>query len=78
MFTSLQTYLNAILRTWQAQDGKIMATLVSLRDRHATNSNLQVEYPDNSVERILDQPIDEIYAEHIKVLYYLSRTRKFS
>lgn len=76
MFGSIVTYLNAVTRTWHAQDGLLVAQLVSLRDRHATNHNLQVEFPDSSVERILDPPIDEILIEHIKVLYYLSRSRK--
>lgn len=76
MFGSLVTYLNAVARTWHAQDGAIVAQLVSLRDRHATNVSLQTESPESSIERILDSPIDEIVIEHIKVLYYLSRTRK--
>lgn len=76
MFGSIVTYLNAVARTWHAQDGTIVAQLVSLRDRHATNTNLQAESPESSIERILDPPIDEIVAEHIKVLYYLSRSRK--
>lgn len=76
MFGSITTYLNAVARTWHAQDGGLVAQLVSLRDRHATNSQLQIEYPESMVERILDAPIDEILVEHIKVLYYLSRTRK--
>lgn len=76
MFTSITTYLNAVARTWHAQDGALVAQLVSLRDRHATNTQLQNEFPESMVERILDAPIDEIFLEHIKVLYYLSRTRK--
>lgn len=76
MFGSITTYLNAVARTWHACDGEIVGQLVSLRDRHATNAQLQVEFPENMVERILDSPVDEIVTEHIKVLYYLSRTRK--
>lgn len=76
MFTSVTTYLNAVARTWHAQDGALVAQLISLRDRHATNPNLQVESPENLVDRILDAPVDEIVTEHIKVLYYLSRSRK--
>lgn len=78
MFGSITTYLNAVTRTWHAQDGTLVAQLVSLRDRHATNTQLQVEFPESLVERILDAPIDEILVEHIKVLYYLSRSRKWS
>lgn len=76
MFGSIQTYLNAVSRTWHGTDGTLVAQLVSLRDRHATNPQLQVEFPESLVERILDAPIDEILVEHIKVLYYLSRSRK--
>lgn len=76
MFGSIATYLNAVSRTWHAQDGSLVAQLVSLRDRHATNTQLQNESPENLIDRILDAPIDEILIEHIKVLYYLSRSRK--
>lgn len=72
MFGSLTTYLNAVQRTWAAQDGHLVATFLSLRDRHATNPKLQVEYPENLVERIVDPPIDEILTAHIKVVYYLT------
>lgn len=68
--------MNGIARTWHAQDGGLVAQLVSLRDRHATNTQLQNEFPENQIERLLDAPIDEIVIEHIKVLYYLSRSRK--
>lgn len=77
MFGSLTTYLNAVTRTWHATDGALVAQLVSLRDRHATNQQLQVEFPESLVERILDAPIDEILVEHIKVLYYISRSREW-
>lgn len=76
MFGSLQTYLNAIQRTWQAQDGTLVATFLSLRDKHALNPNLHVENAENMVDRILNPPIDEVALEHIKVLHYLSRSRK--
>lgn len=76
MFPSVTSYLNAVARTWHAQDGALVSQLISLRDRHATNPQLQIEFPESVVERILDTPIDEIVIEHIKVLYYLSRSRK--
>lgn len=77
MFGSIQTYLNAVQRTWHAQDGILVAALVSVRDKHAMNPNLQLLNPENMVGRIVDAPIDEIIVEHIKVLHYLSRSRKF-
>lgn len=77
MFGSITTYLNAVQRTWAAQDGKLVAQFLSLRDRHATNPNLHEQYPENLIERILDPPIDEIVSAHVKVLFYLSKERKF-
>lgn len=76
MFGSVQTYVNAIQRTWDAQDGHLTGQLISLRDRHATNRNLHVENADNLIERILGPPVDEIVSSHVKVLYHLSAERK--
>lgn len=76
MFGSVATYLNAVQRTWDAQDGNLTAQLISLRDRHASNRNLQVENADNLIERILCSPIDEIVSSHVRVLYHLSAERK--
>lgn len=55
----------------------MVATLVSVRNNHAMNPSLHLLNPENMVGRLVDAPIDEICAEHIKVLYYLSRSRKF-
>lgn len=76
MFGSIQTYLNAVGRTWHAQDGLLVSTFLSVRDRHALNHHLYIEHPENVVGRILDPPVDEIIVEHLKVLYNLSRSRK--
>lgn len=76
MFGSITTYLNAVQRTWAAQDGHLVATFLSLRDRHATNPNLHVENLDQLVERIVVSPINEIVSAHIKVLYCLTSHRK--
>lgn len=76
MFASVQTYLNGIQRTWDAQDGHLTGQLISLRDRHATNRNLHVESADHLIERTLGPPVDEIVSSHIKVLYHLSAERK--
>lgn len=75
MFGNVNTYLNAIQRTWSSQDGILVAQFLSLRDKHANNTNLQIEYPDNIVDRICDSPIDELVSSHLKVLYYLARER---
>ena len=76
MNESLNSYLNGVQRAWSSQDGHLVSSLISLKDKHIGNRNLHVEIPDNMVERILDQTIDEIVSAHLKVLYYLTCERK--
>lgn len=79
MSESITTYLEAVARTWNVQEGELVAQLISLRDKHVHNLGLQFESPESLVslvERILVEPIDEIVAEHMKVIYYLSQSRK--
>lgn len=64
-------------RAWNAQDGSLVASLITLQGRHVSSHCLQLEMPDNMVERMLDQPIDEIVCNHLKVLYYLTCQRKY-
>lgn len=77
MFDNLSSYLNSVQRAWSAQDGRVVATLISLKDRHVLSRNLQLEMPENMVERMLDSPIDDIVSAHLKVLYYLTCERKY-
>lgn len=76
MYESLSTYLNNVQRAWSAQDGSLVASFVSLKDKHVSNRSLQIEMPENMVERMMDPPIDEIVSAHLKVLYYLTCERK--
>lgn len=71
MFGTLNNYLSGVQRAWSAQDGQTVAGFVSLSDKHIMNRNLYLESPEGAVERQLDQPIDEIVAAHLKVLYYV-------
>lgn len=77
MYDNINSYLNCVQRAWSAQDGNLVATYISLRDKHISNRNLHIEIPEHIVERQLDQPIDEIVSAHLKVLYYLTCERKF-
>ncbi|XP_037033737.1 PCI domain-containing protein 2 homolog isoform X2 [Bradysia coprophila] len=72
MYESLGTYLNCVQRAWSAQDGSLVASFVSLKDKHVANRSLQIEMPENMVARMVDAPIDEIVIAHLKVLYYLT------
>lgn len=76
MFHNIGAYLNAVQRAWHAQDGQLLANFVSLSDKHINSRVLHVEMPDNQVERIVQQPMDEIVCAHLKVLYYLTRQRE--
>lgn len=75
MYDSVNSYLNSVQRAWSAQDGKSVAALLSLKDKHVSNRSLQMEMPENMVERMLDPPIDEIVSAHLRVLYYLTCER---
>lgn len=75
MYDSLSTYLNSVQRAWSAQDGNLVAAFVSLKDKHVSNRSLQLEMPENMVERMMDPPIDEIVSAHLRVLYYLTCER---
>lgn len=76
MYDNLSSYLSSVQRAWSAQDGRVISAQISLKDRHVLNRNLQLEMPENMVERMLDSPIDEIVSSHLKVLYYLTCERK--
>lgn len=73
---NLVGYLNAVHRSWLAQDGDIVAAFVSLKDRHVMNRALHLESPENMVERHLHPPLDEVVSEHLKTLYWLTGERK--
>lgn len=76
MYDSLSTYLNSVQRAWSAQDGNLVAAFVSLKDKHVSSRSLQIEMPENMVERMMDPPMDEIVSAHLRVLYYLTCERK--
>ncbi|XP_026469154.1 PCI domain-containing protein 2 homolog [Ctenocephalides felis] len=64
--TTIHQYLQIVERAWNDQDGYVLAELLSLRDKHAQNTTLHVSKPENSVERILSPPLDEIVILHLK------------
>lgn len=72
----LSTYCGLVSNAWNLHDGELVAKLVSLRDQCANNQQLHIEFPEKSIEFALKKPLDKIVAEHLKVLYYLSRSRE--
>ena len=63
---SLNVYLNKITNAWDAGEGEALAALVSFRDGHVANPRLQVAEPEAQVERLMDPPLDEMVAAHIR------------
>ncbi len=66
---SLTNYLKAVEHAWNDYDGESLATLLSFQDSHVTKSQLQIENPEAEVERVLDNPIDELVAAHIRAIW---------
>ena len=63
---SLNLYLSKISNCWENGDGEELAALLSFRDKHVTNPKLQIPDPEAQVERLLDPPLDEMVAAHLR------------
>ena len=63
---SMNLYLSKISNAWNQGDGEDLAALLSFRDSHVTNPRLQVPDPEAAVERVLDPPLDEMVAAHVR------------
>ena len=66
---SVQNYLKAVENAWNDYDGESLATLLSFQDSHVAKSQLHLESPEDEVERILDNPIDELVAAHLRACW---------
>jgi len=66
---SLNGYLSRIASCYDNYDGDNLATLLSFDDSHISNSRLQVQEPENAVERILEPPLDEMTAAHLRACW---------
>lgn len=66
---SLNSYLSKVSQAWHDGNGEILATLVSFSDPHIANARLQVQEPEPAVERMLDQPLDEMIAAHLRACW---------
>ena len=70
---SVHNYLRAVEEAWNDYDGDTLATLLSFQDSHATKHQLQIEDPEADVERVLDNPIDELVAAHLRGCWAISK-----
>jgi hypothetical protein len=72
----MNNYLAAVEQAWNDYDGDKLAELLSFDDKHAENPKLQQdEDPSAAVERILEEPIDDIVSDHLRTLYLASERR---
>jgi len=67
--TTLNSYLSKVCNAYDDYDGKSLSNLLSFDDPHITSSRLQIQDPESAVERMLDQPLDEVVAAHIRACW---------
>ena len=57
-------------QAWNDYDGETLARLISFDDRHARNSKFHKDDdPSDAVERVLEEPIDDIVSDHLRAVY---------
>ena len=66
---SVDNYLKAVPDAWDDYDGESLATLLSFQDSHVTKPQLQLENPDRQVSAVLQEPIDELVAAHLRACW---------
>ncbi len=71
--SSLGSYLSAVENAWNDYDGDTLARLLSFQDSHVKNSRLQLENPESEVEEVLDSPIDELVALHLRAAWAVAK-----
>jgi len=62
----MNLYLSKVSNAWNQGDGELLAELLSFRDSHIANPRLHVPDPEAQVERMLDPPLDEMVAAHVR------------
>lgn len=77
MYETMDEYLDTVNYLLRTKDGTNLARLISLSDPHAKYAHLQVEFPETLVKSMVTAPFDDMFIGHIKVLFYLSRSREW-
>jgi len=70
---SVSNYLTAVSNAWDDYDGEALATLLSFKDSHVTKPQLQLENPDRQVSAVLQEPIDELVAAHLRACWAVAK-----
>ncbi|XP_046401423.1 PCI domain-containing protein 2 [Ischnura elegans] len=66
---SLNQYLQQVDSAWRNREGNLLGEFLSFRHGHVISSRLHIENPDSAVERVIDPPLDEIVAAHLRCVY---------
>ncbi len=67
---SLNGYLGQVSSAWDDYDGDALARLLSFEDPHSMSPRLRAEEdPSREVERVLEEPIDDIVSDHLRACY---------
>ncbi|XP_044731020.1 PCI domain-containing protein 2 [Chrysoperla carnea] len=69
---SINQYLQNVDKYWQQNDALFLSELLSLQNDHVLSPQLQIEEPDEIVERLVSPPFDELVASHLKCIYALN------
>lgn len=70
---SLNGYLRKMDRLFETCDGNAAALLLSFRDAHVYNHNLQLQHPEAECEHWFQPPMDELAAAHLKCCWAVSK-----
>jgi len=62
----MNLYLSKVSNAWNQGEGEMLSELLSFRDSHVANPRLHVPDPEAQVERMLDPPLDEMVAAHVR------------
>jgi len=71
---SLGGYLSKVAQAYDNFEGDMLAVLLSFEDDHIHNPRLQVQEPEAAVERILEAPLDEMAAAHLRSSWALANS----
>lgn len=70
--TSLNQYLQLLDDSLRNQDGDTAAQLLSFNDPHVANPRLQLEKPEEAVQRVIESPFQELIAAHLRCIWAVS------
>ncbi|XP_037088603.1 PCI domain-containing protein 2-like [Pollicipes pollicipes] len=69
---TLNQYLSQVGSAWSRRRGPVAADLLSLRHPHVMSARLQLERPEDEVQDVLEPPLDELVAAHLRCLWAMA------